>query len=109
MPDNEERAGNRLRRPATAPTPAKATRLAAVSSRGEPDSAQSSLAEHAGGVQPDHVVTMNEEQWAAWTKWRHEQDLPDPSPGAGLPVAVDLQLDKAMKLLRSILKREPTG
>jgi carboxyl-terminal processing protease len=55
-------------------------------------------------VQPDHLVTMSKEQIDAMMQWAHEQESPEPPPGALTQPPADSQLDKAVALLREALK-----
>lgn len=109
-----ERAdGRALQRPEGEPSshhmPMRAGARPAPARSGHPAVAASGSAEQSGGVVPDHVVEMSGEQWEAWLRWRHEQNLPDPSPGGDAPRPADPQLDKAVETLRSMINGEPAA
>jgi hypothetical protein len=49
---------------------------------------------------------MDEQHWAAWLRWRHLQDIPDPAPDVVVQAPDDPPLQKAVELLRAMLKEE---
>jgi C-terminal peptidase prc len=57
-------------------------------------------------VRPDHAVTLDKDQGAAVRKWLTDKMLPDLPAGTDDRPPTDPQLDRALTLLRQVLKGE---